>query len=61
VGALCAQVAVHGAILNVKINLSGFDDVAYVKSISERVAFLTQSADKAEVEIMQMVHSKIKD
>jgi glutamate formiminotransferase/formiminotetrahydrofolate cyclodeaminase len=61
VGALCARAAVHGAILNVKINLSGFDDVAYVKSISERGTFLTQSADKAEAEIMHIVHSKIKD
>jgi glutamate formiminotransferase / formiminotetrahydrofolate cyclodeaminase len=60
VGALCARAAVHGAVLNVKINLSGFEDAHYVTTISERVQLLTQSADKAESEIMHIVHSKIK-
>ncbi|MEN9612400.1 MAG: glutamate formimidoyltransferase [Bacteroidota bacterium] len=60
VGALCARAAVHGAVLNVKINLVGFEEPHYVENISERVKTLTQNADKAEAEIMHLVHSKIK-
>jgi glutamate formiminotransferase / formiminotetrahydrofolate cyclodeaminase len=59
VGALCARAAVLGAVLNVKINLVGFEDEHYVENISDRVKILTQSANKAEAEIMHVVHSKI--
>ncbi|MEO6039534.1 MAG: glutamate formimidoyltransferase [Saprospiraceae bacterium] len=60
VGALCARTAVHGALLNVKINASGLDDKAYARSVVEAGDKMAGEADRMENEILAIVREKIK-
>ena len=46
VAAYCAHTAVHGAALNVRINLPGIKDEAFKKEMLEGVAKMTAEADK---------------
>jgi glutamate formiminotransferase/formiminotetrahydrofolate cyclodeaminase len=59
VGALCARTAVHGAFLNVKINLSGLKDQKYAaEKLKEATAILLQ-AQQQEADILQIVDQKL--
>ncbi|RMF00838.1 MAG: glutamate formimidoyltransferase, partial [Bacteroidetes bacterium] len=59
VGALCARAAIHGAYLNVQINASGLQDETFKQDLLKRGLQLTQAADQAEQEIMELVREKI--
>jgi len=59
VGALCARTAVYGALLNVKINLGGLKDEAYVKKMTKKGDDLLEQAKEMEKEILAIVESKI--
>ena len=59
VGALCARSAVMGAFLNVKINVSGLKDAAFVEDLMAKGAEIERQAIQAESEIMQIVNDKI--
>ncbi len=60
VGALCARAAVHGALLNVKINAAGLEDKKYAKQVIASGEKLGKAADKMEKEILKIVKDKIK-
>lgn len=55
VGALCARAAMHGAWMNVKINIQGFDDPAFVKKILARSEKLCNKADELEAKVRELV------
>ena len=55
VGALCARAAVHGAALNVRINLVDLKDEAYKKACLTEVDKVTKDADAKEQEIMELL------
>jgi glutamate formiminotransferase / formiminotetrahydrofolate cyclodeaminase len=59
VGAMCARTAVMGAFLNVKINASGYQDKAYVEAVLKEGNLISETAQKAEKEILAIVDSKI--
>lgn len=59
VGALCAKAAVHGAYLNVLINLKGLNDELQTSSLKHRAEELLYKAETREQEILQLVYSKI--
>jgi glutamate formiminotransferase/formiminotetrahydrofolate cyclodeaminase len=59
VGALCARAAVKGAAMNVRINLSGFGDRAFVDSMLLKCAELEQKADEWELRITGRVLKSI--
>ncbi len=60
VGALCARAAVHGALLNVKINAAGLKDQKYAKQVISSGEKLGRAADKMEKEVLKIVKDKIK-
>ena len=59
VGALCARTSVIGALMNVKINASGYNDKNFVKQIIEKGNAIEQEAIRIEQEIVRYVNSKI--
>ena len=59
VGGLCARTAIMGAFLNVKINASGLDDAAYVKSYMDKATAIVEKANKLEKEILEITEAKI--
>jgi glutamate formiminotransferase/formiminotetrahydrofolate cyclodeaminase len=59
VAALCARTAVLGAFMNVKINASGYKDIAYTTEILNEGNALEKMAIDLEVEIIGIVNSKI--
>jgi len=59
VGALCARMAVRGALLNVKINASDLADKAFARAAIERGSRIEQQARALEQEILKIVDSKI--
>lgn len=59
VATLCARAAAHGAWMNVKINIKGFDDPAFVKKIMATGEKLIAKADKAEADIQKQVHKAL--
>lgn len=59
VGALCARAAVKGAVMNVKINLKGFEDKAFVEKTLAEAGKLESEAEAREKEITQMVLKEI--
>lgn len=59
VGALCARTAVHGAFLNVKVNLSGFEDHLYAEQALAEANALLAEALVAEQTILDIVHQKL--
>lgn len=59
VGALCARSAVMGAYLNVKINVSSYDDKDFVKKVIAEGEKIEKDATTAEKEILEIVNSKI--
>jgi len=59
VGALCARAAVHGAHLNVKINVGGIEDKKFVARVLKQADKLAKQADKKEKEILKLVNKAI--
>ncbi len=59
VGALAVRSGVLGAWLNVKINATGLADESYKKDILGRSAEIAEAVIQAELEILQLVESKI--
>lgn len=59
VGALCARTAVKGAVMNVRVNLDGFEDTAFVDKVLKKAMDLDALADKREQEITNKVNSKL--
>jgi len=59
VGALCARAAVLGAFLNVKVNLGGIKDEAFVKESLEKAEIIVNKANEFEKTVMEIVHSKL--
>ncbi len=59
VGALCARAAVKGAIMNVKVNLDGFEDEAFVKTTMEKARILDEQADQKERELVAKVNQRL--
>ncbi len=59
VGALCIRAAVHGAFLNVQINVGGLDDKAYVERKLAEGKEMLESIDAWEQEVLQVVRAKV--
>lgn len=59
VGGLCARAAINGAFLNVKINSSDLEDKVFVEKTLNEAQKMIDAADKAEKEIMEIVHRKM--
>jgi glutamate formiminotransferase/formiminotetrahydrofolate cyclodeaminase len=59
VGALCARTAVHGAWLNVKINLSGLGDAEAAKHYLREGEAMVKQSDALERAVIAIVESKI--
>ncbi|HEU5164181.1 MAG TPA: glutamate formimidoyltransferase [Chitinophagaceae bacterium] len=59
VGALCARSAVMGAFMNVRINVSGFDDAAFVAEVLKKGKEIEDKAKAKEEEILKIVNEKI--
>ncbi len=58
VAALMAKAAIEGAIYNVKINISGFEDEAFVNEMQTAVKELQDKSDKLAAETKEIVESK---
>ncbi len=58
VAALMAKAAIEGAIYNVKINLSGFEDKGFVDHMSKECRELSESSDILAAQIKGIVESK---
>lgn len=59
VGALCARTAIKGAVMNVRINLKGFEDTDFVNSALKEAARLDAEAERREKRITDLVSSKL--
>ncbi|MBK6902779.1 MAG: glutamate formimidoyltransferase [Saprospirales bacterium] len=59
VGALCARAAIHGAFMNVKINLKGFKDHAYAEATVAKATEIAAKADEWEQGIREYIHQEI--
>jgi len=59
VGALCARTAVHGALLNVRINCKDFSDTDYVHRMLENSTALLAKAVELEKEILEIAELKM--
>ncbi|REJ83516.1 MAG: glutamate formimidoyltransferase [Bacteroidetes bacterium] len=59
VGALCANAAVRGAFLNVRINSTGLTDKAFVAKVAAEGEKILESARKSEKEILDIVNLKM--
>jgi len=59
VGALCARTAIHGALLNVKINCKDLSDQAYAHDIIEKAEALLSDAIDRERNILEMTEKVI--
>lgn len=59
VATLLAHAAVHGAILNVRVNLSSIKDHGYVEATQARVKGLVTASDRLRDEVMRIVESRL--
>ncbi len=59
VAALMVKAAIEGAIYNVKINIVGFEDEAFVTEMQNGIDELKGKSDRLAVEIKNVVESKI--
>jgi glutamate formiminotransferase/formiminotetrahydrofolate cyclodeaminase len=59
VGGLCARAAIHGAFLNVKINSGDLEDKVFVEKVLNEAQKMIAEADRAEKELLQLVHEKM--
>ncbi|MEM6724541.1 MAG: cyclodeaminase/cyclohydrolase family protein, partial [Bacteroidota bacterium] len=55
VGALCTRAAIHGAFLNVQINVGDYKDKVYVEQVLAEGQALADAADQQEQRIMGIV------
>lgn len=60
VGVLCARAAIHGAYLNVKINVAGLDDKEYARTIVEKAFHYVTEADQKEQLLLKKTEEAIK-
>jgi glutamate formiminotransferase/formiminotetrahydrofolate cyclodeaminase len=59
VAAYCAHTAVHGAALNVRINLPGIQDQAFVEKMLEGVVRVTAETDKRLKKVVEKVDATL--
>jgi glutamate formiminotransferase/formiminotetrahydrofolate cyclodeaminase len=59
VGALCARAAVHGALLNVKINAATYSDKRYTARKLQKGKEMLEKAKEMEKKILGIVEKKI--
>ena len=59
VGALCARAAVHGAWMNVKINVGDLKDKKLVAEFLAKAETIAKEADERERKVVEMVEEKI--
>jgi glutamate formiminotransferase/formiminotetrahydrofolate cyclodeaminase len=59
VAALCAQTAVLGAFMNVRVNASGYNNRTYIQVILNEGEALQQMAIDRKAEIIEIVNNKI--
>jgi glutamate formiminotransferase/formiminotetrahydrofolate cyclodeaminase len=59
VGTLAAKAAVHGAFMNVKINMSGLDDKIFAEKMLKKGNDIFEKTIAAEKEILEIVEQKI--
>lgn len=59
VGALCARAAVHGAFMNVKVNMKDLKDAAYAEKTLAEAAAMAAKADEWEKLIREIVQQQI--
>lgn len=59
VAALCARAGVHGAFLNVKVNLGGLNDKVFVENVMSKAEKMISEADNSEKLVMEIVHAKL--
>ncbi len=59
VAALMAKAAIEGALYNVKINISGFEDQTFVDDMQAKVKALQEKSDILAAEVRQIVESKL--
>lgn len=59
VGALCARAAVHGAHLNVKINMSDLKDKEYIIQMTDKAQKIADEADRLEKLVVDKVKAVI--
>jgi glutamate formiminotransferase/formiminotetrahydrofolate cyclodeaminase len=59
VAGLMAKAAIEGAIYNIKINISGFQDGNFVKDMNDHIRNLQDKSDSLASEIKRIVESKL--
>ncbi|MBN2226245.1 MAG: glutamate formimidoyltransferase [candidate division Zixibacteria bacterium] len=59
VSALMAKAAIDGALYNVRINISGFEDQAFVDEMKAKIKPIQERSDALAAEIRQIVESKL--
>jgi len=59
VGALLAEAAMHGALLNVYINLASIKDQEYVEATRRRIDEITSGKEELKARVLEIVHDKI--
>ncbi len=59
VAALMAKAAIDGALYNVRINISGFEDQAFVDEMKAKIKPIQERSDALAAEIRQIVESKL--
>lgn len=59
VGALCARAAVHGAFMNVKVNMKDLKDAAFAEKILTEARDMAAKADEWEKQIREIVQKQI--
>ena len=61
VGALCARAAIHGAWMNVKINVADLKDKAAVADFLAKAETIAKAADKSERKIVRLVEKRMEN
>lgn len=59
VGLLCIRTAVLGAAMNVRINMAGFKDTAFVETVGARLQKLEQEIQQREQVLLQQINSRL--
>jgi len=59
VAALMAKAAIDGALYNVRINISGFEDQAFVDEMKGKIKPIQERSDALAAEVRQIVESKL--
>lgn len=59
VGGLCARTAIHGAYLNIKVNITGINDKNFTENLMSKANDIFEKSKTLEKEILDIVESKI--